>query len=335
MRMPRYLSPTSISLWYKDRTEFYLKYLAENRPPRLPQTQPMSVGSAFDAYVKSYLVEKLFGEVRPEFVKATLFEQQVEKHNRDFAIIAGQNCFDQYKSSGALADLMIELELALDEPRFEFTIEGNVTHEGNEGGVPLLGKPDLYFKTKDNVNVVYDWKVNGYCGKRPTSPSKGYIKCRDGWDYTQGKESRGNRNMHKDCHPMVIAGIMVNIAEVMEDVNLTWAEQLTVYGWLLGEEIDSRPIIGIDQLACKPGPNYPLVRVASHRLRVSKGFGTTLYAKCAEIWNQIHDGYIFDMETREDSDAKCKLLDDHYKAFDPNDPLSQWFAEATRDHGYF
>lgn len=334
MRIPRYLSPTSIGLWDKDRVEFYLKYLAVNRPPRLKQTEPMSVGSAFDAFVKCYLVKRLFGEVREGYDKDGLFEAQVEPHNRDFAIVAGQNCFDQYRDSGALADLMIELKLAVEEPRFEFTIEGDVAHEGSEGGVPLLGKPDLYFKTKGNSNVVYDWKVNGYCGKRPTSPKKGYIKCRDGWGADIAPPSRGNQNMHKDAQLMVIDGVTVNIAEVMENVEWSWAIQLTVYGWLLGEGINDRPIIGIDQLACKPHDTKVLVRCASHRLRVSKEFGAKLYQKICEIWGQINDGYIFDHLPREESNAKCLLLDDYYKAYDGDDPKEKWFADATRDHNY-
>ena len=55
MRKPTYLSFSSMTLHEKDQDEFYLKYLCENRPGRLPQTGPMCVGSSFDAYVKSAL----------------------------------------------------------------------------------------------------------------------------------------------------------------------------------------------------------------------------------------------------------------------------------------
>ena len=60
MRQPEYLSPTSIGLWQKDRQEFYLYYLADHRPPRIAQNEPMAIGAAFDAYIKSYLHEMLF-----------------------------------------------------------------------------------------------------------------------------------------------------------------------------------------------------------------------------------------------------------------------------------
>ena len=60
MRMPEYLSPTSLNVWKRDQEQFYLQYLAEKRPPREPQTQPMAVGAAFDAYVKSYLYNRYY-----------------------------------------------------------------------------------------------------------------------------------------------------------------------------------------------------------------------------------------------------------------------------------
>jgi len=61
MRIPAYLSPSALGVFEKDREQYYLKYLADNRPPRMPQTEPMAVGSAFDAFVKSYLHHSLFG----------------------------------------------------------------------------------------------------------------------------------------------------------------------------------------------------------------------------------------------------------------------------------
>ena len=52
MRQPEHLSYSSFSLWYKDRDEFFIRYLAETKAPRLPQERYMSIGSAFDAYAK-------------------------------------------------------------------------------------------------------------------------------------------------------------------------------------------------------------------------------------------------------------------------------------------
>ena len=85
MRMPKYLSPTSLSVWKRDKEQYYLQYLAEKRPPHEPQTQPMSVGSAFDAYIKSHLYNKLLpgGPLADQFDFMKIFTGQVENHNTE------------------------------------------------------------------------------------------------------------------------------------------------------------------------------------------------------------------------------------------------------------
>ena len=53
MRIPTYLSYSSLTTLEKNSEEFFIKHLAETRAPKVPQERPASVGSAFDAYVKS------------------------------------------------------------------------------------------------------------------------------------------------------------------------------------------------------------------------------------------------------------------------------------------
>jgi len=329
MRTPKYLSNTSISLFHSDRMEFYLKYLADNRPPRFKQTQPMSVGSAFDAFVKSYIVEKLFGTVPPEYERDTIFTTQVEEHNRDWARVAGEHVFTCYKRSGALADLMLELELAEAAPRFEFTVERTIR------GVPLLGKPDVWFITKEGMHVLIDWKVNGYCAKRTTSPKKGYIKVVDGWDPKEAKASRNNRAMHKDAQILRIGGILCNVAVHLEDVDIKWADQTALYGWLMGEEIGAKFMTGIDQIVCKPGKDKPLIRIARHRCRVSEAYQQGLWLRVKKVWDTIQSGHIFEDITREKSDARCLMLDDYHKAYEGTDRNERWFQEITRERPSF
>jgi len=332
MRTPAYLSPTGIGTWLKDRQEFYLKYLAENRPPRLPQTRPMSVGSSFDAYVKSYIVENLFGEKRSEFELITLFEKQVESQNRDWAMPAGKNAFAAYKQSGALADLMIELNGALDEPRFEFKVTKDIKHDTCIEGVTLLGYPDVYYINKQGLAVVCDWKVNGYCANSAKSPDKGYIMCRDGWKHTDFPPSRGTGSHHKDCQLMEVGGMTINVAEKMNNVNKDWARQISIYAWLLGEPIGSKFIACIEQLTCKPNGNTPLIRVASHRCRVDAEYQHELFRLAADIWERCRTGHVFDDLSKEENDARCKTLDDFHKGFDPDDPDDAWFQSVTRKY---
>ncbi|KKL53800.1 hypothetical protein LCGC14_2271830, partial [marine sediment metagenome] len=221
MRIPEYLSPTSISLWQKDEELFYQRYLSENRLAREPQTRPMSIGSAFDAFAKSYLHEKLFGKgADPQYSKEAIFEEQVQSRNRDWAWENGEFVFEAYKQSGCLADMMLELTGSVGDPRFEFTIKDTVTTQIGE--IPLLGKPDIFFTNNEGARVILDWKVNGYCAKSLKSPMKGYVKLRE-----KGK----NVKMHKDCCLLKVHGMYINVAMNLENGDKSWADQLAIYSW--------------------------------------------------------------------------------------------------------
>lgn len=297
MRIPKYLSPTSISLWQKDEELFYQRYLSENKLPREPQTQPMSIGSAFDAFCKSYLHESLFGKgVDPQYSKEAIFEEQVQEHNRDWAWENGEFVFNAYKNAGCLSDLMLELSDAVGDPRFEFTIQDTVTT--NIGEIPLLGKPDIFFINSEGARVILDWKVNGYCANSLKSPMKGYINLRE-----LGKPSK----MHKDCHLLKVHGMFINVAMNLEDGDKSWADQLAIYSWLLGEPFGSSSMItGIDQIC---GPKDRL-RFANHRLRIGVDYQFELLALIEQLWETIQSGHIFQDMLKDESAARCALLDE-------------------------
>ena len=111
MRIPTYLSPSQVSLWEGNKDEYYLQHLAEVRAPRMPQMNYMSIGSSFDAYVKSAMHEVLFGKgADPKFEFDAIFTEQVEEQNRDWARTEGQYVFDCYKASGAYDELLTLLK---------------------------------------------------------------------------------------------------------------------------------------------------------------------------------------------------------------------------------
>ncbi len=301
MRIPEYLSPTSVKLFVKNPDDFYLRYLADTKMARDPQTQPMAAGSAFDAYVKSYLHTALFGkghDVRYEL--GTIFTEQVEAHNRDWAWENGKIIFDQYKEAGCLGDLVTELEQAIGEPRFEFTVKGAIE------GVTLMGKPDIFFINKYAARVVYDWKVNGYCSPRTKSPMKGYVKLRTkvgGIDWYP--------SIHKKCELQIFKGIAINSAMFLEDGSPDWADQLSIYAWLLGEEVGSEEVVfGIDQV-CGPATS---IRFATHRLKISPNYQYNLLALVKQIWSHIHSGWIFHEMSKDESAARCAILDKRAEA---------------------
>lgn len=290
MRIPDYLSPTSVKLFYSDREAFYLRYLADEREPREPQNCHMAIGSAFDAYAKSYLHEALFGKgADPRYAFDSLFQDQVEPHNRDMALVDGAHAFEEYRKMGCFATMMLELGKAVGEPHFEFTINDTIN------GIPLLGKPDIHFLSEKGARVVYDWKVNGYYSSRTKSPMKGYINLMPG------------NKTHKDCFLLTVNGIMINIGMFLEDGNRDWADQLSIYSWLLGEPVGSEQmIVGIDQVC---GPKDKL-RFATHRLRISSDHQFDLMMLVEDAWKLITKKHVFDNLSLEESQERCELLDD-------------------------
>lgn len=311
IRKMNYLSPSSIAKWIEGQEAFYLHYLTPTPPPRDPQTQPMSIGSAFDAYCKSFLHDKLFGKNHEDsnrFDLRAIFEAQVEKQHWDWAWKNGEYCFQMYKESGALMDLLTDLQAAKSNPRFEFEVHGQVNgyREGIDkkiNGVTLLGKPDAAYINSEGVHVILDWKVNGYCSKWPTSPTRGYVRLRG-----EGGKSWG---CHKDCSPFELGNMTINIGGFLEQYKEDWARQLSIYAWLCGESVGSDFVIAVDQMSCKPGATFdrPSIRVAEHRIRVSKEFQWEVFRKACEIWEIVHSGWIFRNMTREESQARCSLLD--------------------------
>lgn len=301
MRVLEYLSPTAIATFYSDLELFYINYLSEEKSPRSPQTLPMSIGSALDAYAKSYMHEVIFGKgADPRFDLQTLFEEQVEPQNRDWAWVHGKHVFDVYKNSGALADLILELQNGIGEPKFEIEIKGVVSTQRHVNGVVFLGKPDVFFRNQEGHSVILDFKVNGYCGKRPHTPMPGYVRCR-------GHMVSGP---HKDAKLVKHKGMRINEAHNLNDLDDKWAAQLAIYGWLSGEEVGADFVTAIDQFSCSPsGGEFPNIRIAEHRLRVSSDFQWVTYGRAQRIMEIVNSGYIFRSLTLEQSQEKCALLD--------------------------
>lgn len=314
MRSPQYISPSAFAQWKKDQEEYYVRYLADNRPPRDPQTLPMSIGSAFDAYVKAEINARLNGDAgKTELCFENLFERSVEKQNRDTAKVDGLRVFQLYESSGALAELISQI---YSDVRMEFEVQGMVPSKRNSGLV-LMGKPDLSFKTKDGKHILLDWKVNGAYSQHHTSPMKGYVGLR-------GKDG-SHFKCHKDAQLGRWHGIRFNMASTLEFLNETWAQQMAIYAWLCGEPIGGDFLAMIDQIVGRLGEQ----KIAEHRVTVGRTFQFGLDNDLHDMWSVIRSEHIFRDMTLEDSQARCKLLDlmyveqsaedeDMFKSMKPN-----------------
>ena len=308
MRKVEYLSPSAIDLYSKDPQKYYQQYLAENRLARSPQTNAMSIGSAFDAYAKSYLHQKLFGDKDERYDLRRLFEAQVEPQWRDWAWKNGAYVFEQYKQSGCLSDLMLMLKNSVSDPRFEFEIRGVVSgyREGVEGHfdqVVLLGKPDVDFVTADGVHVILDFKVNGYCSNYNTSPKPYYLRMRGAGGTSYGR--------HPRCAAFFEDGVEVNRACGLEVVDKQWARQLAIYGWLCGEPIGAPFVTVVHQIVCNPlgGGMLPKIRVAEHVNRIGDEYQRKCFGEAVMLWDLVHSDHFFRDMSKEESDSLCELLE--------------------------
>lgn len=264
MNIPPYISPTQLHKFEWSRRQYALEYLMPERPPPFPQTVQMATGSCFDAYVKSWLHAMIYGP-SPEWSFEKLFEQQVEPQCRDKVRGHGAYLFGIYKDSGALGLLVEELLAARQPPQFEFKVRATV------GGVPLLGKPDLFYIDYEWARVTYDWKVEGFhlASNKIKSPNKGFSWC---WDMRKQEVVA-----HKQAGEFT-----------MEQVNPKWADQLAMYSWLKGQEPGEDTDVGIDQFC---GPPQKM-RIARHRSKISMEYQLNLLARLQAMWHDIINGEV-------------------------------------------
>jgi hypothetical protein len=310
MRIPKQLSPSSLGLWESDREAFYLKHLAETKPPKTLQMNYMAIGSAFDAYVKSALHEALFGKgADPAFELDALFTSQVDDYNRDESAEAGHYAFECYKLSGAYDDLLHDLEKSEFAPKFEFRLEKTID------GVPLTGFPDCRYIHESGAHVILDWKVNGFYSKYGATPYKYYAMIRDGWLEISAKPSRGCNQPHKSYSAITHKGVKIG-SHYMEETCKDWADQLSIYAWMLDVKVgDEDVIFCIDQLASKRREGaFPLLRIANHRARISKAWQNQLVQRLQRCRGAIQSGYIFTDLTREESEERQEVLEMFAKA---------------------
>lgn len=326
MRTIETLSYSAMSLWESRPEEFFLTRLSKNRPPRTLQERPAAAGSAFDAYVKSRLHRELFGNLGDsKYGFEALFEAQVEPQNRDWARVEGSYIFDCYETSGFYTSILKELNASKEPPRFEFTVQADLN------GVPFLGKPDGRWVTPMDIHVVHDWKVNGFCSKHAVSPCKSYMLCRDG--FVSEKQSKSNGTEHKEFLGVALRDITVN-ASYMEVSNSDWADQLSLYGWALGEKIgDEDVVLSVHQIVGKPMPEgRPQLRVAQYRARVKRDYQLKLAERIKKCWDAITSGHIFPDMSRADSEARCELLEMSATGLQSDgSDRDEFFNEMTRE----
>jgi len=312
-RTPAYLSPSALSCWEGQPDEALYRYIVPKdvRPAKPPQTDPMSVGSAFDALVKAEISNDLFGAERTEatgYRRRDLIAKQCEEHTLPKSLELACICFDQYVRCGAYGNLIAQIQQSSVDARMEFDVTKVV------GGVPLLGKPDLHFHTNLHAHVITDWKVSGSCSVHGVSAQQGFQLSLD----CQGSRTHGLP--HSKYKPVMHAGgIFVNGLK-MNDTTDYWADQLATYAWCLDEPVGEENFIArIEQLACrttkekelKNGTVVPAeLRVKSvvHQSTVDGDYQNELLERYQRVWHHVSTGHYFADLSRPQSDARANML---------------------------
>lgn len=306
LKLP-YLSPSSIQLFKQDIEQFYIRYASKR--PRDPQTDAMAVGSAFDAFIKAEL-----GDIDFE----TVFKSQVEEQWHTEARTWGEGVFNMYRDTGALEDLKADF-LTCGGHDVCLEVEGDITRlVGREGlweldgvgvpyvdglsdtrktlaeteTVPLRGKPDIVFSGA-NGHGILDWKVNGYHSKWGASPKTGYLRIRGG---------RHHGEHHKNVIPVKWGDII--IGGELQHVDLGWAQQLAIYGWLSGFPVGEEFLVCIDQLIYRKGNG----RVAEFRCVIGGAWQLGFFNEICKIWEIVNSDHVFRDMSKEESQGREEVL---------------------------
>lgn len=360
MIVPNYISNSAFQKFYKDPEDYCINYCLFNPPARFAQTVPMMYGSAFDGFIKNWLYTRLYPEMHPDFEMPKIIHDQCGEHfwnpeykktingvewayNPDLdGFKWGEHLFAQYKASGTLTDLLHILKTADGIPQMEFTVEeafkDKAIVDKDEPNIDfvLLGKPDLYFKNKAGEHVILDYKCNSIGTAKKTSPKKGYVMLRDGWETGQ-KHSQRHNKAHKDASIIKEGGIDCNFADRFEDIERSWADQTTCYSWLMGTPVGDTVVAGIHQLIGQGiiGDAMPNISVAQHHYSVQPDYQRELYDKYKFMWECINNGHIFHTLSRAESDHKVASLHALHGTKHEEGSNEEWLAQKLRKQNYF
>jgi len=298
-REPVYLSPSSFLQFDGDPLTFYIERLGPRdlRPAREQQGFAAGVGTAFDEWIKAG-----WEGVAPDFAG-------VECAEPARAIDLGVQVGLVYVESGAWGMLQSEGQIVGMESDLYGVIPGT--------DVPIRGKLDTNwdglrahdFKVRggnqirdreSNISAMTALLEGASMGEhaagllaeeqklgvacpgtfaaaankvKTPSPNPGYVR-----HYTRDGLTQGKKGSHKRS------------GEAMEDLNVKWAIQLSIYSWLLNGRI-GQCAAAIDQLVPQPDGD---VRICQFRTYISARFQETLAARMVAAWDSIQSRSVID-----------------------------------------
>jgi hypothetical protein len=118
----------------------------------------------------------------------------------------------------------------------------------------------------------------------------------------------------------------------MEGCSKEYADQLCLYGWLLGEKPGDENVVGmIEEIVSKPAEPVPLLRVANHRARVKADYQQKLLDRVGRCWQAITSGNIFADLTPDENASRREVLEDMALSLGKTAGVyDDWFNEVTR-----
>jgi hypothetical protein len=283
----KFIRPSSFNRWAYEHTKWLEEYIVMPRVElymynqlngtnvdavpkefvveRREQTPAMSMGSAFDSLIKGKLVTDL-GLGDGESFAAAQFAASVDPQNLELVTSECHDLVRRYIDYGCYAQLLEYLRVSDMVPQFEVPLRRDVSN------LRIGGTPDIVYDTGvGKVKIIMDWKVTGYFAERTASPHKGYYMI---WPKMAS---------HKDMDRRTAHGFEYNGMFCMSKVNEKWANQMTIYSWLSGNEVGGEFYVVIHQTA-----NRGLdLRVAEHRLTVTTDYQEWLYSECMRMQDEI------------------------------------------------
>ena len=169
----KFLSPSCIGSYFRNWDDWYDRYIL--RMPSSPQTPAMGIGSAFDAFVKWGIVERLGKEkcVFPYDSLEECYEDQVAKH-LDIESIA-KTVYNDYVDKGMMDRIFKRRrDGELIQARMENLTLCDVEIAGI-GAVTVGGYPDALLTYESGKQYILDWKINGFFSKRRVGIGKGSV----------------------------------------------------------------------------------------------------------------------------------------------------------------
>jgi hypothetical protein len=300
-RRPTNLSYSSWALFEKDQEEFFVRYLAGNRAPRLPQENYMSVGSSFDAYVKAALHSP------PCLAPATIRTSSSASCSRirsRSTTATGRSVLASTSSTATCS--RVPTTSCSSCSRLRSSHRGSRRRSTPRSTACLSPASRTFGSCRSSLTLIRcGWCSTGR--SRASAPSMVPARARAmpcavmatvpwGQNVTKkdpgGKPSKSHNTSHANYLDYNHRGLTIN-AGYMEHCNDEYADQVSLYGWMLGEPPgDEEVVVWIDEIVSKfmgLGQN-PLLRVANHRARVSRDHQLKLLGKiktCAGMRSRL------------------------------------------------